>query len=68
MTIPDGGGSISIPEGLAGAQRIYQVHPEPDDAVCAAGNAMPVVKTGDAMPAGEIWLRVIPRVRRWSTR
>ena len=24
------------------------------------GNAKPVVKPGDAMPAGEIWLRVIP--------
>ena len=60
MTIPDGGGSISIPEGSPARSEFIKYIQSPTTPFVLLGNAKPVVKPGDAMPAGEIWLRVIP--------
>lgn len=60
MTIADGGGSISIPEGSPARAEFIKYIQNPTTPFVLLGNAKPVVKPGDAMPAGEIWLRVIP--------
>lgn len=59
-TIPDGGGSISIPEGSPARSEFVKYIQNPTTPFVLLGSAKPVVKAGDAMPAGEIWLRVIP--------
>lgn len=59
-TIPDGGGSISLPEGSPARAEFVKYIQSPTTPFVLLGVAKPVVKAGDAMPAGEIWLRVIP--------
>ncbi len=60
MTIPDGGGSITIPDGSPARAEFIRYIQSPTTPFVLLGVAKPVVKAGDAMPAGEIWLRVIP--------
>lgn len=60
MTIADGGGSISLPEGSAARAEFVKYIQSPTTPFVLLGVAKPIVKAGDAMPAGEIWLRVIP--------
>jgi hypothetical protein len=59
-TIPDGGGSISLPEGSPARAEFVKYIQSPTTPFVLLGMAKPIVKAGDAMPAGEIWLRVIP--------
>ena len=59
-TIPDGGGSISLAEGTPARAEFVKYIQSPTTPFVLLGLAKPVVRAGDAMPAGEIWLRVIP--------
>lgn len=60
MTIADGGGSISIPDNSPARTEFVKYIQNPTTPFMLIGVAKPVVKAGDAMPAGEVWLRVIP--------
>lgn len=60
QVIADGANSITVDTASkAGAQFIYYVQ-NPNQTFVLLVNAKPVVRAGDAMPAGELWLRVTP--------